>query len=57
MSVFDTGQMPGPRDARVRTPPKSHTAGRGAYHVEFSHYDEVPSHLQSKIITRSRADR
>jgi elongation factor G len=35
----------------------SHTGGRGAYHMEFSHYDEVPGHLQSKIIAASKAER
>lgn len=35
----------------------SHTGGRGAYHMEFSHYDEVPPHLHSKIIAASKAER
>jgi elongation factor G len=35
----------------------SHTGGRGAYHMEFSHYDEVPGHLQSKIISAAKAER
>ena len=35
----------------------SHTGGRGSYHMEFSHYDEVPGHLQGKIIATSRAGR
>ena len=35
----------------------SHTGGRGAYHMEFSHYDEVPSHLHGKIIAASKAER
>jgi elongation factor G len=35
----------------------SHTGGRGAYHMEFSHYDEVPTHLQSKIISAAKAER
>jgi elongation factor G len=35
----------------------SHTGGRGAYHMEFSHYDEVPAHLHTKIIAASRAER
>ena len=26
------------------------TGGRGSYHMEYSHYDEVPSHLQTKIV-------
>ena len=35
----------------------SHTGGRGAYHMEFSHYDEVPPHLLPKIIAASKAER
>jgi elongation factor G len=35
----------------------SHTGGRGTYHMEFSHYDEVPGHLHSKIIAASKAER
>jgi elongation factor G len=35
----------------------SQTGGRGAYHMEFSHYDEVPGHLHGKIITASKAER
>jgi len=33
------------------------TGGRGSYHMEYSHYDEVPNHLQSKIIATSKAER
>jgi len=33
----------------------SMTGGRGAYHMEFDHYDEVPTQLQDKIITAARA--
>jgi elongation factor G len=29
---------------------KSITGGRGSYHMSMSHYEEVPSHLQQKII-------
>jgi elongation factor G len=35
----------------------SMTGGRGSYHMEMDHYDEVPAHLQEKIIAASRADR
>jgi len=35
----------------------STTGGRGSYHMEFSHYDEVPSHLQAKIVAASKAER
>jgi elongation factor G len=35
----------------------SHTGGRGGYHMEFSHYDEVPAHLHGKIIAASKAER
>ena len=33
------------------------TSGRGSYHMEYSHYEEVPSHLQQKIIAAARAER
>jgi elongation factor G len=35
----------------------SATGGRGSYHMEYSHYDEVPSHLQIKIISAAKAER
>jgi elongation factor G len=35
----------------------SATGGRGSYHMEYSHYDEVPAHLQSKIIATAKAER
>lgn len=33
------------------------TGGRGAYHMEFSHYDEVPGHLHARIVAASKAER
>jgi elongation factor G len=35
----------------------SMTGARGSYHMEMSHYDEVPTHLQEKIIATSKAER
>ena len=35
----------------------SMTGGRGSYHMEMDHYDEVPAHLQEKIIATARAER
>jgi elongation factor G len=35
----------------------SATGGRGSYHMEYSHYDEVPTHLQTKIIAAAKAER
>jgi len=35
----------------------SATGGRGSYHMEYSHYDEVPSHLQTKIVAAYKAER
>ncbi len=34
----------------------SATGGRGSYHMEFSHYEEVPAHLHGKIIAAGRAE-
>jgi elongation factor G len=33
------------------------TGGRGSYHMEFSHYDEVPTQQQQKIIAAFKAER
>jgi elongation factor G len=35
----------------------SMTGGRGTYHMEMSHYDEVPGHLQDKIVAAAKAER
>jgi elongation factor G len=35
----------------------SMTGARGSYHMEMSHYDEVPTHLQEKIIAAARAEK
>jgi elongation factor G len=35
----------------------SMTGARGSYHMEMDHYDEVPAHLQEKIIAAARAER
>ncbi len=32
------------------------TGGRGSYTMEFSHYDEVPTHIAQKIIEQARAE-
>ena len=36
---------------------RSITQGRGSFHLEFSHYSEVPHANQEKIIAQSKADR
>jgi elongation factor G len=35
----------------------SATGGRGAYHMEYSHYEEVPHQLQAKIIAAAKAEK
>jgi elongation factor G len=35
----------------------SATGGRGTYHMEYSHYEEVPHQFQAKIISAARAER
>jgi elongation factor G len=35
----------------------SATGGRGSYHMEYSHYDEVPAQSQAKIIAAAKAER
>jgi len=36
---------------------KSMTQGRGSFSMEFSHYDEVPSHISRKIIEEMAAEK
>jgi elongation factor G len=33
---------------------KSITGDRGSYTMEFSHYDEIPAHIQQKIIAQAK---
>jgi elongation factor G len=33
------------------------TGGRGSYHMEFSHYDEVPAHIAQKVIEEAGKER
>lgn len=33
---------------------RSMTSGRGTFHMEFSHYEEVPHHLTEKIVQESK---
>jgi len=35
----------------------SMTGGRGAFHMEFSHYEEVPTHLIPKIVAERKAEK
>jgi elongation factor G len=32
---------------------RSHTQGRGAYSMEFSHYNELPSNIEEKITNKT----
>jgi elongation factor G len=32
------------------------TAARGSYHMQFSHYDQVPGQIAQKIVEQARAD-
>ncbi|HEY0003792.1 MAG TPA: elongation factor G [Pyrinomonadaceae bacterium] len=32
------------------------TGARGSYHMQFSHYDQVPSHISQKIVDQARAE-
>jgi elongation factor G len=32
------------------------TGGRGSYHMEYSHYENVPAHEQTKIVAAYRAE-
>lgn len=32
------------------------TSARGSYHMEFSHYDELPAHLSQKVVQQAQAE-
>jgi len=32
------------------------TSARGSYHMEFSHYDEIPAHMAQKIVQQAQAE-
>jgi len=34
----------------------SMTGGRGSFTIEFAHYDEIPAHLQEKIVAAAKKD-
>ena len=34
----------------------SATGGRGSYHMEFSHYEEVPAHILDKVVAEAKAE-
>jgi elongation factor G len=36
---------------------RSMTGGRGAYSMEFSHYEEVPAHLGQKVVAEAKAEK
>jgi elongation factor G len=31
------------------------TGGQGEFHMDFSHYDEAPSHVREKVIAEAQA--
>jgi elongation factor G len=33
------------------------TGGKGAFHMEFSHYDEVPAHERERIVAAAKSER
>ena len=48
-------QVPLAETLRYAIDLKSITQGRGSYTTEFSHYEEVPSHITQKIIAERQA--
>jgi elongation factor G len=34
---------------------RAFTSGRGEFHMEFSHYEEMPAHLAEKVIKEAKA--
>jgi len=42
---------------RYATDLRSITQGRGSYRVQFSHYEEVPTHVAQRIVEQARKER
>ena len=36
---------------------RSITSGRGEFHIEFAHYEELPAHLAEKVIKEAKASK
>ena len=51
-----TAQVPLAEMRRYATDLRSITQGRGIYTMEFSHYEEVPSHIAQKIIEEAKRE-
>ncbi len=51
-----TAQAPLAEMQRYATDVRSITQGRGIYTMEFSHYEEVPSHVAQKIIEEAKRE-
>ncbi|MBM4466361.1 MAG: elongation factor G [Chloroflexi bacterium] len=51
-----TAQVPLAEMQRYATDLRSITQGRGIYTMEFSHYEEVPSHIAQKIIGEAKRE-
>jgi elongation factor G len=54
-STFIKAQVPLSELLSYASDLTSKTGARGSYTMEFSHYDEVPSHLADKIIANAKA--
>ncbi len=52
-----TAQVPAAELYKYATELRSLTQGRGAYALEFSHYEEVPAKMVEKIIADAKADK
>ncbi len=55
-NVIET-QVPLAEILRYAIDLKSITQGRGSYTVEFSHYEEVPSHITERIVAERQAEK
>ncbi len=50
-------QVPMPEMLRYSIDLRSITGGRGTFSMEFSHYEEVPSHIAAKVIEGAREEK
>jgi elongation factor G len=56
MTTIDA-QAPLPEVQHYSADMRSLTQGRGFFSMEFSHYEEVPSHLAQKVIDEAKRER
>ena len=56
-NVIVHAQVPLAEIQRYSTDLRSFTQGRGIYTMTFSHYEQMPTHLQAEIVAQAERER